>query len=125
MAGIPALGTSRWGVFGKSPLPALDKFCYGNLGGRWGAELKFAGYDGIVVQGKSEKPVYLLISDGKVKLKDASATWGKGATPTRDILKAELGDKVRVVAIGHRALAIPCDVGDSDQVTSTVEKTVA
>jgi len=68
MAGIPALGASRWGVFGKSPLPVSDKFCYGNLGGRWGAELKFAGYDGIVIQGKSDRPVYLLISDGKVEL---------------------------------------------------------
>ena len=100
MAGIPALGASRWGVFGKSPLPISEKFCYGNLGGRWGAELKFAGYDGIVIQGKSEGPVYLLISDGKVELKDASALWGKGAARTRDLLKGELGDKTRVVAIG-------------------------
>lgn len=100
MAGIPALGASRWGIFGKSPLTTPDKFCYGNLGGRWGAELKFAGYDGIIVHGKSEKPVYLLISDGKVEIKDASAVWGKGAIQTRDALKAELGDKTRIVAIG-------------------------
>ena len=100
MAGIPALGASRWGVFGKSPLTTPEKFNYGNLGGRWGAELKFAGYDGIVVQGKSERLVYLLISDGKVEIKDASALWGKGAIQTRDTLKAELGDKTRVVAIG-------------------------
>ena len=100
MAGIPALGASRWGVFGKSPLTTPEKFNYGNLGGRWGAELKFAGYDGIVVHGKSERPVYLLISDGKVEVKDASALRGKGAIQTRDTLKAELGDKTRVVAIG-------------------------
>ncbi|NQT72957.1 MAG: hypothetical protein HQ553_09335 [Chloroflexi bacterium] len=100
MAGIPALGASRWGVFGKSPLTTPEKFNYGNLGGRWGAELKFAGYDGIVVHGKSERPVYLLISDGKVEIEDASALWGKGAIQTRDTLKAELGDKTRVVAIG-------------------------
>ncbi len=100
MAGIPALGASRWGVFGKSPLTTPEKFNYGNLGGRWGAELKFAGYDGIIVQGKSATPVYLLISDGKVELKDASGLWGKGAIQTRDLLKAELGDKTKVVAIG-------------------------
>ena len=100
MAGISALGTSRWGIFGKSSLTTPEKFCYGNLGGRWGAELKFAGYDGIVVHGKSERPVYLLISDGKVELKDASTLWGKGAIQTRTVLKEELGDKVRVVAIG-------------------------
>lgn len=100
MAGIPALGASRWGVFGKSPLTTPEKFNYGNLGGRWGAELKFAGYDGVVVQGKSEKPVYLLISDGKIELKNASDLWGKGTIQTRDLLKAELGDKTKVVAIG-------------------------
>ncbi len=100
MAGVSPLGASRWGVFGKSPLTTPSKFCYGNLGGRWGAELKFAGYDGIVVHGKSEKPVYLLISDGKVELKDASTLWGKGAIQTRNTLKEEFGKKVRVVAIG-------------------------
>ena len=100
MAGIPVLSASRWGVFGKSSLTSPEKFNYGNLGGRWGAELKFAGYDGIVVHGKSERAVYLLISDGRVELKDASALWGKGAAQTRDLLKAELGDKTRVVAIG-------------------------
>ena len=100
MAGIPALGASRWGVFGKSPLTTPEKFNYGNLGGRWGAELKFAGYDGIIVQGKSDSHVYLILSEGKAELKDASALWGKGAAQTRDLLKAELGDKTKVVAIG-------------------------
>ena len=100
MAGIPALGASRWGIFGKSPLTTPEKFNYGNLGGRWGAELKFAGYDGMVVQGKSDRPVYLMISDGKAELKDASTLWGKGATQTRDLLKAELGNKTRIVTIG-------------------------
>jgi len=100
MAGVPMIGGSRWGVFGKSPTPVPERFCYGNLGGRWGAELKFTGYDGIVIQGKSGKPVYLLISDGKAELKDASDLWGKGALRTRDVLKTELGEKTRIVAIG-------------------------
>jgi len=100
LAGLHALGTSRWTVCGKSPLSTPEHFCYSNLGGRWGAELKFAGYDAIVVQGKSDKPVYLYIHDGVAELKDASALWGKGTVETREILKGELGSSVKVVAIG-------------------------
>jgi aldehyde:ferredoxin oxidoreductase len=100
LAGIPLLGGSRWGVFGKSPLPRPDRFCYSNLGGQWGAGLKFAGYDGLVFQGKSDKPVYVFIHDGTVDIKDASSLWGKGARETRDILKRELGKEARVVTIG-------------------------
>ncbi|MCP4647065.1 MAG: aldehyde ferredoxin oxidoreductase, partial [bacterium] len=69
LAGIPLLGGSRWGVFGKSSLSPSEHFCYGNLGGRWGAALKFAGYDGLVFQGKSDKPVYLLISENSVEIR--------------------------------------------------------
>ncbi|MBW2143847.1 MAG: hypothetical protein JRG75_05560 [Deltaproteobacteria bacterium] len=100
MAGIPALGASRWGVFGKSPLRDPEKFCYCNLGGHWGAELKFAGYDGLIIQGKSDRPAYLFIHDGLAELKDASALWGKSTAETRDALKSELGNSVRIVAIG-------------------------
>ncbi|MBL7119261.1 MAG: hypothetical protein ISS53_01100 [Dehalococcoidia bacterium] len=100
LAGIPVLGGSRWSVCGKSPVNTPQGFCYNNLGGRWGAELKFAGYDAIVAQGKSEKPVYLFIHDGVAELKDASALWGKGAVETRETLKGELGSSVKVVAIG-------------------------
>ena len=100
LAGIPVLGGSRWSVLGKSPLTTPNHFCYSNLGGRWGTELKFAGYDAIVIHGKSEKPIYLFIHDGLAELKDASALWGKGTTETRETLKRELGSSVRVVAIG-------------------------
>jgi len=100
-AGIPAvIGGSRWGVYGKSPLTTPEKFNYCNLGGRWGAELKFAGYDGIVVQGRIEKPLYLFLHDGVAELKDASVLWGKGAKETIEAIKAELGKDVKVVAIG-------------------------
>lgn len=100
LAGIPVLGGSRWTVCGKSPMTRPQHFCYSNLGGRWGAELKFAGYDSIVIHGKAEKPVYLFLHDGITELKDASALWGKGAIETREILKSELGNSVKVVAIG-------------------------
>ena len=100
MCGVPVLGASRWGVFGKSPQTNPPQFSYSNLGGLWGAELKFAGLDGIVITGKSVKPVYLFINEGTVEIKDASYLWGKGAAVTRDTLKAELGKSVRVVTIG-------------------------
>ena len=100
LGGVPTIGGSRWTVCGKSAVSTPEHFCYSNLGGRWGAELKFAGYDAIVVQGKSEKPVYLFLHDETAELKDASALWGKGSIDTREILKNELGNSVRVVAIG-------------------------
>ncbi len=100
LAGLPVLGTSRLGVFGKSSLPTPEKFCYANMGGRWGAELKFAGFDAIVIQGKSEKPLLLYLHDGTADLRDASDLWGKGAARTRELLKRSFGESVRVVAIG-------------------------
>jgi len=100
LAGIPVFGGSRWVVCGKSPFPAPEQFCYSNLGGRWGAELKFAGYDAVVVHGKAEKPVYLLVDGDTTELRDASALRGKGCIETRDMLKGELGTSARVVAIG-------------------------
>jgi len=100
LAGLPVLGSSRWTVCGKSPAQTPEQFCYGNLGGRWGAELKFAGYDAIVVQGKSEKPVYLFLHDGMAEFQDASSLWGRGSIETREILKSERGGSAKVVAIG-------------------------
>jgi aldehyde:ferredoxin oxidoreductase len=100
LCGIPAFGGSRWQVSGKSAAPSPEHFDNCNLGGRWGVWLKFAGYDAILVRGKSEKPVYLFLHDDVAELKDASGVWGKGAIKTREILKAELGESVSVVAIG-------------------------
>lgn len=100
LAGLPGLAGSRWQVCGKSPTAVPEHFSYSNLGGGWGAYLKFAGYDGIVVQGKSEKPVYLFLHDGIAEIRDASHLWGKGSIETREILKSELGQATRVVSTG-------------------------
>ena len=100
LAGIPALGGSRWGAFGKSPFPSPEMFCYGNLGGSWGAELRFAGYDALAVQGISDKPVILRINDSKVEFIDADDMKGKGAIETREVLRSKLGKNVKVAAIG-------------------------
>lgn len=98
VCGVPGLAGSRWQVSGKSPLH--NQWAYCNLGGAWGARLNFAGYDGIVVHGKSDKLVYLAVEDDKVELKDATHLAGKGAIPTRQVLNEELGKAFRVVAIG-------------------------
>jgi len=100
LACFPVVGGSRWTVCGKSPATAPEQFSYSNLGGYWGAQLKFAGYDGLVVYGKSERPVYLFIDNDAVEIRDASALRGKTSVEAREALKREIGSTVRVVACG-------------------------
>jgi aldehyde:ferredoxin oxidoreductase len=95
-----AQGASRFEVVGKSPMLMPEGFCYGNLGGFFGPYLKRAGYDGVVISGRSTKPVYLWIHDGKAQILDASFLWGKGVYEVRDILKKSHGKKVRFVTTG-------------------------
>ena len=69
--------------------------------GTFGAELKRAGYDAVILTGKAEKPVYLWIDDDSVQLLDASQVWGKSPSETEDAIKNEVGDYyVRVASIG-------------------------
>ncbi len=106
LSGIPGgLGGSRWGIYGKSPFPASssggrDHFCYGNLGGTFGAELRFAGWDGIVVHGKAERPVTLTINDDRVEIREADELWGKSTVEAMTLLKAESVPRTKTVAIG-------------------------
>lgn len=100
LAGFKGVSGSRWQICGKSSLTIPDYFNYSNLGGRWGSQLKLAGYDALVVQGKSDKPVYILIQDETVEIRDASALWGKSTVEARGILKEQLGSSVSVVATG-------------------------
>jgi aldehyde:ferredoxin oxidoreductase len=102
-AGFNGLASSRWIICGKSAATDPEAFSYANLGGGWGNRLKRAGYDGLVVQGKSDKPVYLVVQDGAVEIKDASHLWGKSAFEASDSLKAELGRQTGVMAIGPAA----------------------
>jgi aldehyde:ferredoxin oxidoreductase len=95
-----AQGASRFEVVGKSPMLLPEGFCYGNLGGFFGPYLKRAGYDGVVISGRSDKPVYLWIYDQKAQILDASSLWGKGVYDVRDILKQTHGKNVRFVTTG-------------------------
>ena len=94
VAGFPGFAGSRWVACGKSALWNPESFSYSNLGGGWGTRLKYAGYDGLVVQGKAEKPAYIFIHDGTVEIRDASHLWGKTTFEASDLLKAELGQGV-------------------------------
>jgi aldehyde:ferredoxin oxidoreductase len=70
--------------------------------GTFGAELKRAGYDAVIITGKAEKPVYLWIDDESVQILDASSLWGKSPGETEDAVKNELGDYyIRVASIGQ------------------------
>jgi len=69
--------------------------------GFFGTNLRFAGYDGLIVTGKSEKPVFLWIHDGKAEIRDAEKFWGRDTHETEDLIKSELGEpKASVAAIG-------------------------
>lgn len=98
VAGVPGLAGSRWQVCGKSPIH--DRFSYSNLGGSWGTELKFAGYDGLVVYGRADGPVYLFIDGERVEIREAAHLTGMGAISCRERLRQELGKAFRVVTIG-------------------------
>ncbi len=98
LTGTQALGGSRYSAVGKSPLTGT--WGDSSSGGNFGPYLKFAGYDGVFFTGISEKPVYLLVDNGKAEIRDAAHLWGKDTHETEDILKQELGNQVEVASIG-------------------------
>ncbi|MGC9165492.1 MAG: aldehyde ferredoxin oxidoreductase N-terminal domain-containing protein [Thermoprotei archaeon] len=71
-----------------------------HVGGYVGAALKWAGFDGIVMTGISDKPVYLLVKDGVVKIEDATSLWGRGTLEVTKLLKSKYGEEAKVFAIG-------------------------
>ena len=99
ITGTPISGNSRVMANAKSPLTGAIGDA--QAGGFWPAELKFAGFDAIVVKGKSPKPVYLWLHDGEAELRDATHLWGKDTGDTEDMLKEELAEpKLQVLQIG-------------------------
>ncbi len=98
LTGTKAPTGGRFMVVTKSPLSGT--IASSNSGGHWGAELKSAGYDVIIFEGKAEKPVYLNIVDEKIEILDAAAIWGKVVSETTDALEAIHGEKAKVLTIG-------------------------
>jgi aldehyde:ferredoxin oxidoreductase len=97
--GAPISGQSRATTTAKSPVTGLIGDA--QAGGFWPAELKFAGYDGIVFTGKSPHPVYLWVHDGEAELRDAAHLWGKVTGDAQRAIQRELGDsKIEVAQIG-------------------------
>jgi aldehyde:ferredoxin oxidoreductase len=100
LVGTPAPSSGRFMVISKSPLTGM----YGeaNCGGTWGPMLKAAGFDGVICEGKAEKPTYIWINEGQIELKSAAHLWGKDAIEAEELLKKELNDpKVCVAGIGQ------------------------
>jgi aldehyde:ferredoxin oxidoreductase len=85
---------------GRSPLTGI--WNEANIGNYWGAELRFAGYDGLVITGRAEKPVYLWINslENRIELRDASHLWGKDYFETADTLLTETDPRAQVAGIG-------------------------
>lgn len=99
LAGTNAQSFSRYKVFFKSPLTGTYfKTC---SGGHMAKEIKFAGFDAVIIRGKAEKPVYLWIHDGKYELKDATYLWGLDCDDTHTLIREELHDQnIRLGCIG-------------------------
>jgi aldehyde:ferredoxin oxidoreductase len=99
LTGTSAPTSGRTTVSCKGPATGL--YLKTSVGGHWGAELKFAGYDYLVIEGRAAKPVYLLIRDGAVEIRDAADLWGKDVRETTRSIEHALGDPdVQVACIG-------------------------
>jgi len=98
LTGAPVPTSGRFMVVTKSPLTGT--IAISNSGGKWGAELKFAGYDMIILEGKAKDPVYINIVDDVITILEADEVWGKVASETTDILQDIHGDKAKVLCIG-------------------------
>jgi aldehyde:ferredoxin oxidoreductase len=97
--GTPAFSANRTVITFVSPQSGL--LAYPMMGGFWSAELKYAGYDKVILRGKSPKWVYIYINNDKVEIRDASHLVGRGALETQDLVRNELNDpKAQVAAIG-------------------------
>ena len=99
LTGTMASTGGRYTVITKGPLTGA--IACGNSGGYWGAEFKMAGWDMVIFEGKSEKPVYLYVNDDVVELRDAAHLWGKSVWETEAMIKKGLQDPlIRVSSIG-------------------------
>ena len=118
MAVGPFTGTtipmvSRFAVAGISPLTGY--WGEATSGGKFPFRLKGSGFDGLIVTGKADKPVYIHMKEGRAEVKDAVHLWGKDIYETQKILKAELGEKISIACIGkagENQVAYSCVMND-------------
>ena len=95
-----AQAATRMSVIAKSPMAYPEGYSYGNIGGFIAVELKKAGFDGVIIEGRAPKPVYLWIHDSEIEIRDASSLWGQGAYRTGEMLRQIHGKKVHFLTTG-------------------------
>ncbi len=98
LTGTASASASRYSVVAKSPLTGI--WGHGNSGGSFGPALKQSGYDGIILQGISLKPIYLKIVNGKPEFCDAKGLWGKTVPETEDLIQKDSDQKMTITSIG-------------------------
>lgn len=98
LTALPPAG-NRCYVVTKSPL--TEGIANASVGGYFGAELKFAGYDFIIIEGKSKRPLYLWIHNDEIELRSADHIWGKGTEETEEIIHCETDEWAHIAAIGQ------------------------
>lgn len=99
LVGTPASASARTHIMAKSPLTGL--LGSSNMGGFFAPELRYAGFDHLVIRGAAKKPVYLWIHNGEIEIRDGSSLWGLDTFETQEALREELGDpEVKALAIG-------------------------
>lgn len=98
LTGTQSPSAGRYTIVSKSPLTGF--WGQSNSAGRWGVDLKKTGYDGVIFEGVSENPVYLLVEDEEAELVDADPLMGKNVTETTEAIKKDQGKKFNVACIG-------------------------
>ena len=99
LTGMPISGAVKYNVETKSPLTGI--WNDSSSSGYWGPQLKFAGYDALILKGRSKKPVYIWITDNTIEIRSAEHLWGMDCHQTDGQIKKELGDdRMSVAAIG-------------------------
>lgn len=114
LTGTACPSAGRYSVVSKSPL--TGGWAQANSGGFWAPDFKKTGYDGVIFEGVSPKPVYLVCEDGKAELRDAAHLWGKKVPDTTNLIQEELGEQFKVACIGpagEKLVKIACIMNDS------------
>ncbi|HZL64834.1 MAG TPA: aldehyde ferredoxin oxidoreductase family protein, partial [Thermoleophilia bacterium] len=113
LTGTFAPSAGRYEVVTKGPLNGV--LAASNSGGTFGPELKYAGYDAVVIEGKAKKPAYIWIRDDAVEIRDAAAVWGHDTQDTTDMLRAETDEDAKISCIGpagERQALLACIINE-------------
>lgn len=113
LTGTSASAAGRYMAITKSPL--TETIACSNSGGHFGAELKFAGFDLIIIEGKAAEPVYIYIEDGNVEIRNAKSLWGKTTHEATDMIHSETDIDSKIACIGpagERLVRFACIIND-------------